>query len=265
MKAKKTAVLLALLIGLSAVFGACTPLNIEESAVGDADGKTTDETGPPKLVMATDASFAPYEYLNGQDIVGIDIDIARKIAEKTGYSLEIRQMGFDEIVPAVQNGTAGIGMAALTASETWLASVSFTIPYVVGKQAIIVPSESDISSPADLTGKKLGVVENTAGETYCVEQFGEAPISRFATGAEAVQALISGGVDAVVTDRAPAVELDLENTGVELLDTLYRTDSYAIAVNKNNSSLLKLINSAIAELEASGEIQTIVSQYIKAE
>jgi polar amino acid transport system substrate-binding protein len=78
MKAKKIAALLALMICFIAVLGACTPLNFDESEEAAADGETAGETAAPKLVMATEAAFAPYEYLNGQDVAGIDIDIAEK-------------------------------------------------------------------------------------------------------------------------------------------------------------------------------------------
>ncbi len=264
MKARKiTALVLALCLLL--VIAACTPITsdeTDESAAGDGTGT---ETAPLKLVMATDPTFPPYEYNGDQGIVGIDIDIANKIAAKLGFELEIKNIPFNDIVAAVQNKQADIGMAALTADETRLAAVDFSAPYTTGKQVIIAIKDSDVAAPADLTGKRIGVQQNTAGSTYCTEEFGTAAVQSFGTGAEAVQALLQANLDAVVIDDGPAKVLAQMSETLVILDTEYKLDKYAIAVNKDNTSLLKKINSALAELKASGEIQAVINTYITAE
>ncbi len=265
MKTRKKTVWLTLVLSLLLALTACTPITSEESDGTAADDGTATETAPPKLVMATDPTFPPYEYNGDQGIAGIDIDIANKIAAKLGLELEIKTIPFNDIVAAVQNKQVDIGMAALTADETRLAAVDFTSPYATGKQVIIVNKDSDITAPAGLAGKRIGVQQNTAGSTYCTEEFGTAAVQSFGTGADALQALLQGSVDAVVIDDGPAKVLAQTSQSVVILDTEYKLDKYAIAVNKDSSSLLKKINSALAELKASGEIQSIIDSYIKAE
>lgn len=264
-KRKITALTLAVCMLLGCA--ACTPIISDETAADESaaadDGTQTTES--ETLVMATDATFPPYEYSVGQEFAGIDIDIAYKIAEKLGLVLEIKNMAFNDIIAAVQSKTVDIGMAALTADEARLASVNFSASYATSKQAIIVSNDSDIAVPADLAGKKIGVVQNTAGSTYCTEDFGESAIESHINGTDAVKALQQGRVDAVVIDSDPANILVKANENIEVLESEYKLDYYAIAINKDRTSLLQRINSALAELETSGDIQAIIDQYIKAE
>lgn len=255
----------AFALSLLLVLTACTPILSEETDRTAPNDGTAAQTAPPKLVMATDPTFAPYEYNGDQGMAGIDIDIAHKIAQKLGLELEIKSIPFNDIISAVQNKQVDIGMAALTADETRLAAVNFSSPYATGKQVIIVGKDSDITVPAGLAGKRIGVQQNTAASTYCAEDFGTAAMQSFSTGTEAIQALLQGGVDAVVTDADPAAALAQLSENLVILDTEYKLDKYAIAVNKDNASLLKKINSALAELKASGEIRSIIDSYIKAE
>lgn len=91
-----------------------------------------------KLVMATNAAFEPYEYYDGDKIVGIDADMAQAVCDKLGYELQIEDMEFDSIINAVQSGKADMGVAGMTVTEDRLTSVDFTNPYTTAKQVIIV-------------------------------------------------------------------------------------------------------------------------------
>ena len=91
-----------------------------------------------KLIMATNAAFEPYEYYEGQDIVGIDADIAKAVCDKLGYELQIDDMEFDAIIAAVQSGKADFGAAGMTVTEDRLTSIDFTDSYATSTQVVIV-------------------------------------------------------------------------------------------------------------------------------
>lgn len=220
-----------------------------------------------KLVMATNAEFPPYEYherLEGGKILGIDAEIAAAIADKLGMELVIEDMEFSSVIAAVQSGRADMAMAGLTVTEDRLKNVNFTVTYAIGKQVIIVPEDSDISNVDDLEGRKTGVQENTTGDIYVADDFGNEAVVRYAKGAEAVLALTQGKVDAVVIDNEPAKVFVEQNTGLKILETEYVVEEYAIAVAKNNDELLNKINKALKELIDSGTVQSILDKYITA-
>lgn len=219
------------------------------------------------LVMGTNASFPPYEFISDEDgetIVGIDAEIAALVAEKLGLELVIEDMEFGSIITSVQTGKIDIGMAGMTVTEERLKNVNFSSTYSTGIQAIIVPEGSEIASVDDLAGHMIGVQESTTGHIYCEGDFGADSVTAFATGASAVQALLAGKVDAVVIDNQPALAYVAANDGLVILDTAYAVEDYAIAVNKDNVALLDAINAALAELTADGSIQAVLDKYIAA-
>ncbi len=218
-----------------------------------------------ELRMGTNATFPPYEYYEGEEIVGIDAEIAAKIAEKLGKTLVIEDMEFGSIITAVQGGKVDMGMAGMTVDEERLQSVNFTIPYATGHQVIIVKEDSSITGPDDLADKKIGVQESTTGDIYCTDDYGDEWVERYNKGTEAVLALTQDKVDAVVIDREPAKAFVAENPGLKILDTEYAVEDYAIAVSKKNDKLLEEINTALEELIADGTVQSILDKYITAD
>ncbi len=220
-----------------------------------------------KLTMATNAYFQPYEYYEGDKIIGIDAEIAAKIAEKLGLELVINDMQFDSILTAVSEGSADIGLAGMTITEKRLESVNFSISYASGVQAIIVKEGSAITHVDDLYAEdaayKVGVQLGTTGDIYCTDDFGEELVTSFTTGNEAVNALLGGDVDCVIIDNEPAKAFVANNEGLKILETSYADEDYAACVSKENTELLKAIDTAIAELIADGTVDAIVSKYIK--
>ncbi len=217
-----------------------------------------------KLVMVTNAEFPPYEYHDNNDIVGIDADIAKAIADKMGMELEIQDMAFDSLIPAVQSGKADFTAAGMTVNEDRKKNVDFTDTYAQAAQVIIVKDGSEIKAPADLDGKKIGVQTGTTGDIYAGD-IKDGNINRYNKGMEAVMALTQGKIDAVVIDREPAKVFVKENAGLKILDEAFTEEEYAIAVKKGNTELLDKMNAAIKELKDSGELQKIVDKYITAE
>ena len=224
---------------------------------------TTVEAG--KLTMATNATFPPYEMTtDAGTIEGIDVDTAQAIAEKLGLELQIDDMDFDAALLSVQQGKADIAMAGITVTDERMAVMSFSDSYATGIQSIIVPEGSDIASPDDLAGKKIGTQRGTTGYIYCSDDFGDENVVAYDDGLTAVQALNNGQVDAVVIDNAPAQEFIAANPGLKILDTSYAEEDYAIGMAKN-SPLEDAVNSVLEELKADGTLQAIVDKYITAE
>ena len=225
----------------------------------------------PVLRMGTNATFPPYEYYEGTDIVGIDAEIAAAICEKLGYQLVIDDMDFDATIPALTEGKIDFIMAGLTVTEERQQSVDFTDSYATGVQVVIVKEDIDINDAADLTADGanhvIGVQAGTTGDLYCtwdIQDEGLGTVQSFKSGADAVLALTSGKVDCVVIDNEPAKNFVAANEGLKILDTEYTVEDYAIAVAKG-SELTEKINGALQELIADGTVAAIIEKYIPAE
>ncbi len=246
---------------------ATTTEAVVDATATETEAVTTAEPEVKVLTMATNAYFQPYEYYEGDKIVGIDAEIAEKIAEKLGMELVISDMAFDSIITAVMEGKADFGMAGMTVTEERLQSINFSSSYANGVQSIIVKEGSAIKSVDDLYAEgasyKVGVQFATTGDIYSSDDFGEENVKRFSNGNEAVLALTKGDVDCVIIDNEPAKALVAENAGLTILETAYADEDYAICVAKENTELLDNINAAIDALTADGTIDAIIAKYIK--
>ncbi|MDE6764391.1 MAG: basic amino acid ABC transporter substrate-binding protein [Oscillospiraceae bacterium] len=216
------------------------------------------------LVMATNAEFPPYEYREGDQIVGIDAEIAQAIADDLGLELVIEDMAFDSLIAAVQSGKADMVLAGMTVREDRLENVNFSDPYTTAAQVVIVKDGSSVTSPADLVGKKVGVQLGTTGDSYA-EDIEDVTVERFNKGFEAVQSLLQDKVDAVIIDREPAKVFVSENEGLIILDEEYTLEDYAIAIAKENNELLEQVNASLAKLKESGKLKEIEDKYINAD
>lgn len=216
------------------------------------------------LVMATSADFPPYEYMEDGKFAGIDVEIAQAIAAELGMELKIENMEFKGVITAVASGKADIGMAGLTVEEDRLVHVDFSDSYTTATQVIIVPENSDITGPDDLSGKKVGAQMGTTGAIYADEIDG-VTLEQYNSGHEAILALTQGKIDAVVIDNEPARVFVYQNEGLKILDEELTVEEYAIAVDKGNTELLDKINAALAKLKENGTLEGIISKYIKAE
>ena len=217
-----------------------------------------------KLTMSTNAQFPPYEMTTDDGgFEGIDVEIATAIAEKLGLELDILDMDFDSALLAVQQGKSDIVMAGVTVNEDRLLVMDFSTSYANGVQVVIVKEGSGIT--IDNMGEGLiGTQRGTTGNIYCTDDYGEDHVMAYDDGFTAVQALMNGQVDCVVIDNAPAQEFVKNNAGLEILDTEYANEDYAIGVNKGNTELLDAINGALETLIADGTVQSIVDKYIPA-
>ncbi len=220
------------------------------------------------LTMCTNASFPPYEFVDGDKVVGIDAEIAAAVAAKLGYDLEIMDIEFSACIPALVSGKANFCMAGMTVTEERKQSVDFSDSYATGVQVVIVKEDSAIATVDDLfaEGAKhvVGVQESTTGDIYVtgdIEEAGLGTVNRYQNGNDAVMALLAGKVDCVVIDNEPAKAYVAANAGLKILDTEYIVEEYAAAFPKG-SDLLEKFNTALAELKADGTLDAIVAKYI---
>ena len=172
----------------------------------------------PTLTMGTNAEFPPYEFYEGDKIVGIDAEIAAAIADQLGMKLVIEDMAFDAIIPAITSGKIDMGMAGMTVTDERKRSVNFSDSYATGVQVVIVTSDSKIKTVDDLSagGLRIGVQSSTTGDLYAtwdLEDEGLATVQRYNKGADAVQALVTGKVDCVIIDNEPAKAFVEANNG----------------------------------------------------
>lgn len=216
------------------------------------------------LVMATNAEFPPYEYYEGDEIVGIDPEVAALIAEELGMTLEIEDMAFDSVLAAVVSGKADIAMAGITVTEKRKQSVNFTDTYTKATQVIIVKEDSEIATPDDLTGKTVGVQLGTTGDIYA-DDIEDGTVERYNKGFEAVQALMQGKIDAVIIDGEPAKVFVEQNEGIKMLDEAFTEEEYAIAIAKDNEELLNKVNEALNTLKENGKFDEVTAKYIAAD
>ena len=254
MKFTKILCLMLALMMLAMCFTAC-----------GGEEKKGEETEKEKLIMATNAAVPPYEFKEGEKIVGIDAEIAQAIADKLGMELVIEDMEFDSIITAVTNDKSYVGIAGLTVTDERKKEVNFSDSYATGVQVVIVKEGSSIKTLDDLNDKKIGVQLGTTGDIYASGDYGDDNVVRYGKGAEAILALKGGDVDAVIIDNEPAKNFVANNEGLSILETEYAVEDYAIAINKDNPELLKKINKALAELTADGTIDKIIEKYIPAE
>jgi len=222
------------------------------------------------LKMGTNAAFPPYEYYDDEsgEIVGIDAEVAAAICAKLGYELEIVDMDFDALIPAVANGKIDMVLAGLTVTEERQQNVDFTASYATGVQVVIVKEDSAITTVDDLFAEganhKIGVQQGTTGDLYCtwdIADVGLGTVEPYRTGTDAVLALTTGKVDCVVIDNEPAKNFVAANPGLKILETEYITENYAIALAKG-SELTESINAALEELIADGTVAAIIEKYI---
>ena len=264
------ALLLAVvMIASVAVLAGCS----KETAGTAADSTTADAATPDsadggKLTMATNAYFPPYEYYDGTEVVGIDVEIAQAIAADLGMELEIVDIEFDSIITGVQTGKYDMGMAGMTVTEERLQSVSFSTSYAKGIQAIIVPEGSEITSFDDIAAGeyKVGVQLSTTGDIYATDDLADTKceVVEYQTGNDAVAALVAGKVQAVIIDNEPAKSYVAANEGLKVLDTEYVQEDYAICIAKENTELLEKVNASLEKLIADGTVQGIIDKYISA-
>ena len=253
---------LAILLALAMVFSF--------AACGQKEAAEPQPEAKEVLTMATEGTFPPYEFYDGDKLVGIDVEVGALIAEKLGMDFEVTDIAFDSIIPGVQAGKYDMGMAGMTVTEERLQEVNFSTSYATGVQVLIVPEGSPITTVDDLfvdgANNVVGTQAGTTGFLYAtwdIEDAGLGEVKSFQKTTDAVEALKNGQVDCVLLDSEPAKALVAGNEGLVILDSEYSVEEYAIAVSKDNTELFEKINAALEELIADGSVKKVVDKYIQ--
>ena len=250
---KLTAFALALVMALG-LLASCGSSNSDKNTPA---GDDVSDAAKTKLVVATSPDFPPFESLEGGEVVGIEVDILNKIAEKMGMELDLQQMDFDSVIPGVQAGKFDVGMSGITVTDKRKENVDFSSVYFMAAQAIVVTADSGITGKADLEGKKVSVQTGTTAEEYCMGNGYE--VLAFTANNDAAAALTAGKVDAWVVDNEVALAMAPE-LGLTVLDEAMTSEPYAFALQKG-SDLLAPFNEALDALLSDGTIEQIFQQY----
>ena len=211
-----------------------------------------------ELVMVTEAGFKPYEYYEGGEIVGVDVDIAEEIAKYLGKKLVVKDVAFDSIINELNSGKADFAAAGMSVTPERMEEVDFSLEYVVSNQVVMVRKNSDISLDK-IDGKKIAVQLGSVADTY--ENFKNSEIISQKKYLTMIEDLKAGKVDLIIMDNLPAKEIIDENSELKILDGYLFSDSYGIAVKKGNSELLESINTVLSKLIDDGKIEEYVIKH----
>ena len=214
-----------------------------------------------ELIMVAEAGFAPYEYYDNGEIVGVDVDIANEIAKEMGKKLVVKDVAFDSIINEVKTGKADFGAAGISYSDERAEEVDFSVNYSVSKQVVIVKENSAITSTKDIDNKKIAVQLGSIADTYVTDNYKNAEIVRQKKYLAAIEDLKVGKVDLVVMDELPAKEIIEKNSGIKILDGELTSDSYGMIVKKGNTELLETVNKVLNRLSNDGSIDNFIIKH----
>lgn len=234
----------------------------ENTAGKDAEGKDT--ATKEKLIVGTEPGFAPYEYMAGDKVVGIDMDIAKAIADAMGKELEIKTMDFDGALLAVQQGKVDFVAAGVSVDEDRLKVMDFSVDYVNSTEVVVTLKENaKVASVDDLDDKVIGVQQGNIADIYVSnpDNVAAKEVKRYKKFAQASEDLKNGKIDCIVMDLYPAEELVGANDSLVILDGVLFEDKYAIAVKKGNQELLDQINEVINQLIEEGKIEEFTASH----
>ena len=232
-----------------------------------------------KMTVYTNPEFPPYEYLGAnKTVVGAEIDIVNRIAEKLGVKAEIVSAEFDSIIGVIQAQKADLGASGFTITEERGKLVTFSIPFVDSVQYIIIPEDSPIKVVEDLAGKKIGGQNGTTGFLICEDAINKgllkgtgAEMKSYNTAPDAVVAMKNGRVDAVVIDELVAVSLAKKNPGYQAIPLVNRegaglmeVEKFGMIVAKGNEALLDVVNATITEMQADGSLAEAILAHTEA-
>lgn len=235
-------------------------------AGGNTDTSSTDNKSKEdnKLIVGTEAGFAPYEYMEGNKVVGVDMDIAKAIADSMGKELEIKNMEFDGALLAVQKGTIDLVAAGVSVNEERKKVMDFSIEYVDSTEVVVVNKANPmVTDPTKLEGKVVGVQQGNIADFYVEANCKAKKINRYTKFAQAAEDLKNGKIDCIVMDQYPADELVKANSDLSILDGNLFQDKYAIAVKKGNKELLDKVNAAIQKLKDEGKIEEFTANHMQ--
>ena len=239
------------------------------SAVACAAAFTSNAMARDLLRVGTEPTFAPFEFLDTKknEFTGFDIDLIKAVADKAGYDVEIMNMGFDALIPALTGSTIDVIAAGISITPERQKRVDFTTPYYTSGLSYLVRVENADKYPNfdSLKGTRIAAQIGTTGAEYARHQIPGSTVSSFNTTSEAFMDLTSRNSAAVVMDR-PVLAYFLKTKprlakNFKLSKEVAEAQSFGFAVKKGNTELLEKLNTAFAELKANGEFDKIHSKW----
>ncbi len=238
------------------------------AASGSSDGSYTLVT-EGKLTVATSPDFPPFENLENDEYVGLDMDLARALAEKLGLEVEFKNLQFDAIIPAIAAGAqADLGMSGITIEPDRAEQVDFSDSYYIDDLAVVAMKDNaDVTADTyadalNQDGVVIATQSGTTGESYAQENFPNASTQSYGTATDCFAAMQAGQAVAVVTNKAVGAKMVQESyTDAQVVKEIATGEEYGIAVNKDNTGLLDAVNSALDELTQDGSLDDIVNKY----
>lgn len=214
-----------------------------------------------KLILVTEAGFAPYEFYQNGEIVGVDIDIAKEIAKELGKELVVKDVSFDFLINEVKSGKADFAAAGISITDERKKQVDFTDEYTVSNQVVVVKKDSPITSFDEISNKKIAVQLGTVADLYVSDNYPDATLVQHKKYLSAVEDIKAGKADCLIMDELPAKEIVEANTELKIMDGVLFQDRYGMIVKKGNDKLRKQINKVLKRLVEDGTIDKLVLKY----
>jgi ABC-type amino acid transport substrate-binding protein len=230
------------------------------------------ESAGEALLVGSDLTYPPYAYFEGDTPAGFDPDITAAMAEEMGVSVEYKDTRFEQLIPGLQSGQFDVIASALYITSERAQEVDFIPYFSTGNSILVREGEEPLETAADLCGKAVSVIKGgdivqrlrEDASTECTEA-GEEPIDvrEFTTDPEATQAMISGQVDAQLTDAGVASTLgDNADVAVEISSTeLLYPIPVGLGVEKGNTELVEKLETALQALKDNGTYEELLQQY----
>lgn len=255
--------LFTLFFALMVVLAACGSSDSDE---GNASGGDGDEDGKIYKV-GIDTTYPPFEFQEGDEYKGIDVDLIRAIAEDQGFEIQLEAMDFSGIIPAMQAGQLDIAIAGMSITEDRKEKVDFSEPYFeAGLSLVVADGNTEITSLEDLEDKTVVVKKGTTGANFAEENKDDYgyEIVQVNDSTSMFQEVANGTADALIEDY-PVISYAIAQSDLELqlVGDRLNGDNYGIAVLKGeNDELLKKINDGLAALKESGKYDEILNTYL---
>src|SRR5690554_921225 len=257
---KKIIALMLTMVMMVGLLAGCT------SGASEATSKVGQIKSEGKIVLGTAADYPSYEFhkeIDGQDqIVGFDIEIAKAIAEELGVELEIVDMKFEGLLPALVTNDIDFIIAGMVANEERKESVDFSIPYYQAQQRMIVKVEDaeTLKTPADFDGLKIGAQKSTIQEAIALDKFASAEYVGLSKITDLVLELKNGKVDGVILVEPVAKAYVNQNDDLFLAEEILgQEDGVAVAINKGNDDLVQEIDKVLQNLMDEGMIEKFIA------
>lgn len=249
---------------ITAIFMIIFSLILSLSCNNKTNSSESVENTEDKIIyVGIDAAFPPFGYLDNGNIAGFDYDIMSEIAKLTDMKVEFNQMQFAGLLPALQTKKIDVIIAGMTVTEERKEFVNFSETYYVSSQVILVHRDNnDITNFDNLEGKNVGTVIGTTGDVVMTENE-KVNVKKFDTGAQAVLSLKEKKIDAIVFDKEPCKNFAKYNEEIKLIDSDSVQEDYAIAVRKEDTSLLENINRGISIIMTNGTYENLIEKNFK--